>query len=141
VRSKPRLTRSSFKLEEGATRSDLEELNHQNNASAERDLPRSQVDVVDLPRDLPVDEAVERYEADPNVAFAEPDFVLRPSQTTSSNGFYYPRLYGLNNTGQNGGTRDADVNGWDFYNRDSSVYDPIPSRAWAMSMVPTSPVR
>jgi subtilisin family serine protease len=34
-----------------------------------------------------------------------------------------------------------DVNGWDFYNRDSSVYDPIPSRVWAMSMVPTSPVR
>src|SRR5918998_5700671 len=61
------------KLEEGATRSDLEEVNDENNASTERDLPRSQVNVVDLPRDLPVREAVDRYEASPNVEYAEPD--------------------------------------------------------------------
>lgn len=47
------------KLEEGATRTDLEEINEENNASTEKDLPRSQVNVVDLPSDLPVEEAVE----------------------------------------------------------------------------------
>jgi thermitase len=172
------------KLEENASRSDLEEINEENNASTEKDLPRSQVNVVDLPRDLPVGEAIETYEADPNVEFAEPDFVLRPAQTTPANDSYYPRLYGLNNTGQNGGIQDADVdapeawktikgntdtvvavidegvdinhpdlrnniwtnpgettgdgidndrngyiddvNGWDFYNNDASVYDPDP---------------
>jgi thermitase len=170
------------KLEENATRSDLEEVNDQNNASTEKDLPRSQVNVVDLPRDLSVGEAVENYEASPNVEYAEPDFVLRPSQTRSANDSYYPRLYGLNNSGQNGGAQGADVdapeawnstigdsntvvavidegvdinhpdlrnniwtnpgetardgidndrngyvddvNGWDFYNNDASVYDP-----------------
>jgi hypothetical protein len=89
------------KLEENASRAGLEEINEENNASTEKDLPRSQVNVVDLPRDLPVGEAIETYEANPNVEFAEPDFVLRPAQTTSANDSYYPRLYGLNNTGQN----------------------------------------
>ena len=96
------------KLEEGATRSDLEEVNDQNNASTEKDLSRSQVNVVDLPRDLPVAEAVERYEASPDVEYAELDFILQPTQTTA-NDSDYPRLYGLNNIGQNGGTADADV--------------------------------
>ncbi len=47
------------KLEENASRADLEEINEENNASTEKDLPRSQVNVVDLPRDLPVGEAIE----------------------------------------------------------------------------------
>jgi thermitase len=97
------------KLEDNATRSDLERVNQQNNASTEEDLPRSQVNVVDLPSNLPVGEAIRRYEASPDVEFAEPDFVLKPSQTISANDPNYPRLYGLNNTGQNGGTADADV--------------------------------
>ena len=104
------------KLEEDATRSDLEEVNDQNNASTEKDLPRSQGNVVYLPSDLPVGEAVERYEATPNVEYAEPDIVLRPSQTRSANDSYYLRLYGLNNTGQNGGAQDADVNAPEAWN-------------------------
>jgi thermitase len=110
------------KLEENATRSDLEEVNDQNNASTEKDLPRSQVNVVDLPSDLPVSEAVENYEASPNVEYAEPDFVLRPSQTRSANDSYYPRLYGLNNTGQNGGAQDADVDAPEAWN--TTIGDP-----------------
>ncbi len=65
--------------------------------------------MVDLPSNLPVSEAERRCEASPDVEFAEPDFKLKPSQTTSAKGPNYPRLYGLNNTGQNGGTADADV--------------------------------
>jgi len=97
------------KLEDNATSADLESINQQNNASTEEDLPRSQVNVVDLQSNLPVREAERRYEASPYVEFAEPDFKLKPSQTTSANDPDYPRLYGLNNTGQNGGTADADV--------------------------------
>ena len=41
--------------------------------------------------------------------YAEPDFVLRPSQTTSANDPNYAKRYGLNNTGHTGGTPDADV--------------------------------
>ncbi|MBA4116278.1 MAG: S8 family serine peptidase, partial [Rubrobacter sp.] len=104
------------KLEDDATRTDLERINGQNNATTDEDLPRSQVNVVDLPSDLPVREAISRYEASPDVEFAEPDFVLKPSQTTSANDPRYPSLYGLNNTGQNGGTADADIDAPEAWN-------------------------
>jgi thermitase len=48
------------------------------------------------------------------VAYAEPDYVLRALATP--NDPRYPELYGLNNTGQTGGTPDADIDapeGWD----------------------------
>ncbi len=35
--------------------------------------------VVDLPRDLSVEEAVEVYEDAPEIEYAEPDFLLAPS--------------------------------------------------------------
>jgi subtilisin family serine protease len=104
------------KLEEGSTRSDLEDLNQQNDASTEKDLPRSNVNVVELPQDLPVEEAVETYEASPDVEYAEPDYILKPSQTISANDSYYSSLYGLNNSGQNGGTADADVDAPEAWN-------------------------
>jgi len=97
-------------IEEDATQADLREINRENGARIEEDLPRSDVSVVDLPEDLSVREAVEVYESDPNIEYAEPDFLLRPAQTSSEpNDPAYPRLYGLNNTGQTGGTTDADI--------------------------------
>ncbi len=69
-----------------------------------------------MPSDLPVEEAVETYEASPDVEYAEPDYILKPSQTTSANDSDYPKLYGLNNTGQTGGTADADVDAPEAWN-------------------------
>ena len=102
------------KLEEDATPADLAALNRRNDARTEEDLPLSELNVVDLPNDLGVGEAVQRYEASPAVEYAEPDFLLRP--TISPNDPSNSRLYGLNNTGQSGGTPDADVDAkeaWD----------------------------
>jgi hypothetical protein len=56
-----------------------------------------------------VQAAIRRYQASPDVEYAEPDFVMKPSQTISANDPSYARMYGLNNTGQTGGTADADV--------------------------------
>jgi len=170
-------------LEEPASQADLRELNQENDATIEEDLPRSDVNVVDLPQDLSVAEAVQAYEDSPDVAYAEPNFIkLQP--TAVPNDPNYNNLWGLNNTGQTGGTADADigapeawktttgsagtvvavidegidinhpdlrdniwtnpgeipgngidddnngyvddVNGWDFFNGDNTVYDPDP---------------
>jgi thermitase len=48
------------------------------------------------------------------VKYAEPNFILRTQATP--NDPLYPQLYGLHNTGQTGGTNDADIDapeGWD----------------------------
>ncbi len=97
------------KLKEGAPAQALEALNRQNNAESGKKLAHTRVDVVRLPRELPVEAAVKRYEASPDVAYAEPDFLFEPSQSTA-NDPSYPKLYGLNNTGQTGGTSGADIN-------------------------------
>ncbi|CAA9406185.1 MAG: Serine protease, subtilase family [uncultured Rubrobacteraceae bacterium] len=170
-------------LEEPAGQADLRALNEQTDATIEEDLPRSDVNVVDLPRDLSVAEGVRQYEDSPDVAYAEPNFKLQPTEVPNDPRF--GELWGLDNTGQTGGTVDADVdapevwgttkgspeivvavidegidvnhpdlrenvwinqeeasgivgrdddgngyvddvNGWDFANNDSTVYDPDP---------------
>ena len=101
-------------LEEPAGQADLRALNQETDAAIEEDLPRSDVNVVDLPQDLSVAEAVRVYEDSPDVAFAEPNFKLQPAATP--NDPRYGELWGLNNTGQTGGTPDADIDApeaWD----------------------------
>ena len=101
-------------LKEPASQADLRDLNQENDATIEEDLPRSDVNVVDLPRDLAISEAVRAYEDSPDVAYAEPNFILQPSAVPNDPG--YRDLWGLNNTGQTGGTVDADVDApevWD----------------------------
>jgi thermitase len=101
-------------LEESASRADLRELNQENDATIEEDLPRSDVNVVDLPRDLTVSEAVRTYEDSPDIAYAEPNFKLQPAAVPNDPGYKY--LYGLNNTGQTGGTTDADIDASEAWN-------------------------
>ncbi len=101
-------------LEEQAGQADLRNLNRENDATIEEALPRSDVNVVDLPRDLSVNEAVRAYEDSPDVAYAEPNFKVQP--TVVPNDPNYRDLWGLNNAGQTGGAPDADADApeaWD----------------------------
>ena len=100
------------KLEEDAAPVDLKDLNRKKGARIQEDLPKSDVNLVELPRDLGVKEAVDEYEKSPDVEYAQPNYLLYPTKT--ANDAYYERyLYGLNNTGQNiygsAGTPDADI--------------------------------
>jgi thermitase len=105
-------------LEEDATQADLAALNRQTDARTEEDLPRSDVNLVDLPRDLGVREAVQRYEASPDVEYAEPNFKVFPSATPNDPSFN--KLWGLDNTGQaiggQAGTADADADAPEAWN-------------------------
>lgn len=108
------------KIEESASPADLKELNRENGARTEEDLPHSDVNLVDLPRDVTVKEAVEAYEESPDVEYAQPNYLLYPTKT--ANDTHYSRhLYGLDNTGQtinrSAGTPDADIDApeaWDL---------------------------
>lgn len=100
------------KIEDEASPKDLKELNRETGARTEEDLPKSDVNLVDLPKDLPVKEAVKEYEKSSDVEYAQPNYRLYPTKTTNDT-YYSGYLYGLNNTGQNisgsAGTANADI--------------------------------
>jgi thermitase len=104
------------KLEEDTPRQVLDNVNRRNDAHVEERLSRIGVDVIDLPPGLSVSEAEKRYESYLGVEYAEPDFQLLPAQI-SANDPEYPKLYGLENTGQTGGTADADIDAPEAWSR------------------------
>ena len=60
-------------------------------------------------------ELLEFYRQDPNVEYAEPNYII--TIDANPNDPDYPLLWGLNNTGQTGGTADADIDApeaWDY---------------------------
>jgi subtilisin family serine protease len=59
-----------------------------------------------------------------DVLFAEPDMMITGSSDLIPNDTYFNNLWGIHNTGQTGGTADADMNGpeaWDITTGSSSV--------------------
>ena len=132
------------KPEAQASADALDRIEDINGAQEEEALPIAGVRVAELPAGVSVTEAVKRYEADPAVAYAEPDFEVSLEQDAGSNPTIDPApaepppadpqgdpvvhveegpgttaltpedpdygvQWNLNNTGQDGGTRDADV--------------------------------
>ena len=68
-----------------------------------------------LPDGVSVEEAVEYYKSDPDVEYAEPNYIVRIDSVT--NDTYFNNLWGLHNTGQTGGSTDADIDApeaWDL---------------------------
>jgi large repetitive protein len=81
-----------------------------------------------------VEQTISAYKDDPRFEIVEPDYIItledveKPNQaqensatitpqTTTPNDPYYSQLWGLNNTGQSGGTADADIDApeaWDI---------------------------
>jgi subtilase family protein/fervidolysin-like protein/ASPM-SPD-2-Hydin domain-containing protein/HYDIN/CFA65/VesB family protein/BACON domain-containing protein len=71
---------------------------------------------------MSVDEAVARYRSHPKIEYIEPNYILEANETP--NDPLYPQLYGMNNTGQTGGTIDADIDApqaWDVFTGSSSA--------------------
>ena len=79
-----------------------------------KDLRRLGIHRMKLPGNLKVEEAVQIYRNDPNVEFAEPNYIVKTSSIPNDPG--YSLQWGLNNTGQTGGISGADIHAqtaWD----------------------------
>lgn len=103
-----------IKLKDGVKVDRISELNRQFNTQTIRYFRRSHIFHIKLPANLTVDEAIQRIQKHPLV-----EYVAR-------NGLYYldvtpndpqfGQLWGLHNTGQNGGTADADIDAPEAWN-------------------------
>ncbi len=70
--------------------------------------------IIDLDKSMSVDSAIELLKRDATVAYAEPNWIQRIVATPNDTRFN--ELYGMHNTGQTGGTADADIDApeaWD----------------------------
>ncbi len=66
--------------------------------------------LVELPKEVSVQKAVVEYRSDPNVLYAEPNYIRRVTQSPSApNDPMFADLWGMHNTGANGGTSGADI--------------------------------
>jgi subtilisin family serine protease/subtilisin-like proprotein convertase family protein len=77
-------------------------------------LAKGQLAVVRLDKNSDVDAVIAQLRQDPAVAYAERNYIVHAVATPNDPRF--PELYGLHNTGQTGGTADADIDAveaWD----------------------------
>jgi parallel beta-helix repeat protein len=72
--------------------------------------------VIELPDGVKIEDALKTYNARDDILYAEPDYGLELANTTP-NDIRFEDLWGLHNTGQTGGTADADIDApeaWDI---------------------------
>jgi len=82
--------------------------------------------LVKIPAHLSVPQAIARYKGYANVLYAEPNYIQRKAQQIqlTPDDPSFSQLWGLHNTGQTGGTPDADIDApeaWDITTGSSSV--------------------
>jgi len=79
--------------------------------------------LVQLPAGQTVEQALQSYNQTAGVLYAEPDYQVR-AEATIPNDALFDQLWGMNNTGQTGGTPGADIDApeaWDLSTGDQNV--------------------
>jgi len=74
------------------------------------------IQVVRIPKGKTVAEAVAHYKKLADVEFAEPDYIVSINLTPNDPKFTDGTLWGMHNTGQSGGTADADIDAPEAWN-------------------------
>ncbi len=80
------------------------------------------LELVKLPRGLSVKEAIDFYQRSPDVLYAEPNYIVRTTNTPNDTRF--SEQWALQNVGQSGGTPEADIDAsaaWDITTGSSDV--------------------
>jgi subtilisin family serine protease len=87
-----------------------------------QEFPFIKVQHIKVPSDHRLQEYLELLRSDPLVEYAEPNYIIRIARTPDDPDFN--RQWGLHNTGQDGGTPDADIDApeaWDIQTESSSI--------------------
>jgi subtilisin family serine protease len=95
------------KFKDTSDASSIKKLHAPIGASGKREFKRIKVHHVKLPEEVSVEQAIQYYRQDPNVEYAEPNYIVHATATPDDTSF--SSLWGLNNTGQTGGAIDADI--------------------------------
>jgi len=98
------------KFKDGTLAKDINNLHANLKTSKRKELHKLKLHRLKLPKQLSVEEAVSKYKQDPNVEYAEPNYIVHAVATTPGDTSFY-RLWGLNNS------NDTDIDApeaWDI---------------------------
>jgi subtilisin family serine protease len=110
------------KFKTGTSASRMQVLHNALGAVKIKEIRHIGVHRIKLPHEMSVEDAIKYYKAEPDVEYAEPNYILRKATIPDDPGF--TNLWGLNNTGQTGGTNDADIDApeaWDITTGSTNV--------------------
>jgi len=110
------------KFKKGLSKEHAERIHRSRGFKVAGRLKRVPIERIKIPDGWSVEEAVSFYRADPDVEYAEPNYIRRAFRTPNDPRF--EDLWGLHNTGQTGGAVDADIDApeaWDMQRDCSSV--------------------
>jgi subtilisin family serine protease len=103
------------KFKKGMAASKIHMLHNALGATKIKEISYIGVQYIKLPHSMSVEEAVKYYRANPDVEYAEPNYIVKRAAIPNDPGFI--NQWGLHNTGQTGGTIDADIDAqeaWDI---------------------------
>ncbi len=105
------------KFEPGTPAADIAKINRSQGARVKSAIPQISVLVLKVASGKVLDK-VAAYEKNPNVVYAEPNYIrvlAPPDDAISGTPYGFDDQWALNNTGQTGGTADADIDGLEAY--------------------------
>lgn len=101
------------KFRENASEEHKKKLHKQHGAEKLKEFAPLRLHHLKLRKGMGVDEAINLYKTDPDVEYAEPNFLY--STQSQPNDPRFGELWGLKNTGQTGGTAGADIRATDAW--------------------------
>ena len=102
------------KFKDGIASDEVENVNALLGAETIKTYERIGVEKIEYTANVDIKEAIAAYVESGTVEFAEPDFIV--SALVTPNDPQFTSLWGLHNTGQNGGTNDADIDAPEAWN-------------------------
>jgi subtilisin family serine protease len=103
------------RYEPGTSSSERAAVRDEAGVALERRLNVTRVELLDLDGGVSVPEALAELRADPDVAFAEPDYVYTLAEAIPDDTMFQTHLWGLRNTEQFDGIADADIDATDAW--------------------------
>jgi len=101
------------KFKPGVDDKEINNINRKMGAIKIKDFPGLRIHQVKIGKGQPLEKAIQRYKDNPNVEYAEPNYLL--SVYGAPNDPLLGGLWGMNNTGQAGGTPGADIQAFDAW--------------------------
>ncbi|HSB51359.1 MAG TPA: S8 family peptidase, partial [Dissulfurispiraceae bacterium] len=110
------------KFKSRVSKSKKDKLHAINGSKIKKEYTRFDIDHVEIKKGMTVKDAMAMYEADPDVLYAEPNYMVRIEAIP--NDAFFNQSWGLLNTGQTGGTPGADIdapNAWNITTGSANV--------------------